>query len=167
MDYVRVCAIDAGTRNFAWCVVDNLNWKVPLHWKKEDLWAPKPGRRLTPTKEDIIDITVAWARTNWQTLDSCDVVVLEKQIRTPFIVMNTVLNTLFYDRCVQVHPMTVGSFFKLPKKRIDKKAAGIRVVNLHADLPVALKTDDLADAWLMAVYLLIEKQGISKQDLRE
>ncbi len=164
MDYMRVCAIDAGTRNFAWCIVDNNNWRDPLHWQREDLWVPRAGRRGTPTKDDIIDITVKWVNAHRALLDTCDLVVLERQMRVPYIIMNTVIHTSFYGKCEQVHPMTVGSFWKLPKKREAKKRAGVAVAQHFAEIPRAVKTDDLADAWLMAVYYLVQRKAISAME---
>jgi hypothetical protein len=168
MDYVRVCAIDAGTRNFAYCFVDNLHWREPLRWTKEDLWREQPNRRRTPTKEDVVAITVAWCRRNAAALAECDYVVLENQIRIPFIVMNTVIQALHYDKCVSVHPMTVGAYYGLPKTREAKKAAGIAVVVRNGvNFGVANgKIDDLADAWLMAVYQLIQTGALSEHFLK-
>ena len=165
MDYLRVCAIDAGTRNFAWCVVDNTYWREPLVWRKEDLWAPKPQRRSVPTKEDIIVITMEWIAANRDALNDCDLIVLEKQMRTPFIITNTVINTCFYGKTVQVHPMTIGAYWKLPKTRARKKPAGVEVVSRHAVIPRTAKPDDLADTWMMAVYYLISKGAISASQL--
>ncbi len=164
-EYLRVCAIDAGTRNFAFCIVDSVNWRQPLHWQKVDLWAPQVGRRLTPTKDDIVCITREWCRTNWSILRECDHIVLENQLRTPFIIMNTVIQTLFFNTCSVIHPMTVAAFFKLPKTRAEKKLAGVAVVGRYTQIDKKLgKVDDLADAWLMAVHKLQAENGISKKE---
>ena len=166
MDYLRVCAIDAGTRNFAFCVVDNMSWKDPLVWRHEDLWAPARGKRSKPTKVQMVDLTYAWCRRNADMLQDCDVILLETQMRTPFIIMNTVIHSLYYSKVQVVSPMTIASFFQLPKTRDAKKAAGVRTVELHAEIPLQrYKADDLADAWLMAVYGLVQRGAISKQSL--
>lgn len=167
-DYFRVCAIDAGYRNFAWCVVDNFSYGAPLEWHHEDLWPPKPGRNGKPTKEDLVAITVAWARRNWAALTACDSIVLENQMRIPFIVMNSALHALFFKRVRVVHPMTVAALFRLPKTREAKKAAGVKTVLLNcptAPQAGGRKLDDMADAWLMAVFQLIALKGISANDI--
>ncbi len=162
MDYVRVCAIDAGTRNFAFCVCDNFSWRAPGFWKREDLWAPKPGRRQKPTLQDVIAITHAWCMRNRRMLEVCDVVVLENQIRKPFIAMNTVIQALHFAKTVIAHPMTVARFFDLPKQREPKKKATVALCKEHCDIPKSNgKEDDLADAWMMAVYTLVQRKAIS------
>jgi Poxvirus A22 protein len=165
-DYKRVCAIDAGYRNFAYCIVDNNNWRKPLHWHKEDLWKPEAGKRGVPTKEDVVRITHEWCRLHWKQLRECDCIVLENQLRTPFIIMNTVIHALFFNRCSVVHPMTVAAFFKLPKTRAEKKAASVVAVGAYAEIDTQLrKVDDLADAWLMAVWKLVQEGAISRKEL--
>ncbi len=167
-DYVRVCAIDAGTRNFAYCVVDNFTWNAPLRWKKEDLWAPEPGRRRKPTKEDILYLTYAWVDRNKSWLDHCDVIVLENQMRTPFIIMNTVIHTAFFNKTISVSPMTIAAYFKLPKTREAKKPAAVNVAKSYCVMDEkVVKPDDLADAWLMAVWGLIQKGGVSSKILNQ
>lgn len=161
----RVCAIDAGTRNFAFCTVDAHNWTKPLHWQKVDLWPPSRHRKQKPTRQDVIRITRNWVYDNRTMLDECDVIVLERQMRDTFIIMNTVIQTLLFDKCQVVAPVTVGAFYQLPRKRADKKAAGIEAVQLYAEIPKSVKTDDLADAWLMAVYGLIQQRALPKQAL--
>ncbi len=165
-DYACVCAIDVGYRNMAFCVVDNNNWRKPLVWQKVDLWAPAAGRRGVPTKDDVLRITHDWCRANWKLLRACDAIVLENQLRTPFIIMNTVIQALFLSRTTVVHPMTVASFFKLPKTRAEKKVAGILAVGAYAEIDTKSgKVDDLADAWLMATWKLVQLGAISVKEL--
>jgi len=165
MDYQRVCAIDPGTRNFSYCVVDNNNWREPLRWGKEDLWAPAAGKRGKPTKEQVVGITHAWCDRNHAWLRECDIIMIEGQIRKQFIVMQTVIHALYYVKVRIVHPMTVGSFFRFPPTREEKKAATVRFVVRHATIPATDKQDDYADAWCMAVYCLIKRGAISKLEL--
>ncbi len=167
-DYVRVCAIDAGYRNFAYCVVDNNNWRQPLVWNKVDLWAPAAGKRGVPTKDDLVRITHEWCRSNWKLLRGCDCIILENQLRVPFIIINTVIQALFFNKCSVVHPMTVAAFFKLPKTRAEKKVAGVLTVGAYAQIDTQRgKVDDLADAWLMAVWKLVQQGAVSAKELKE
>ncbi len=150
-DFWQVTAIDVGLRNFAWCT---LNPQDIVAHDKIDLWAPAPGRRRHPTRTDLVRITRDWCLTHGALLAASDRIVLEHQLRQPFILMNTVIQTLYYDKVVIVHPMTVGAHFKLPAKREAKKAKGIEVAQAHGVHLPAGKQDDLADAWLMAKWQL-------------
>ena len=167
MDYVRVCAIDVGTRNFAYCVVDNNHWREPRQWNRVDLWEPKAGRSRKPSTDDVVCITHRWCDENRQMLLECDVIMLEKQMRTTFIVMNTVIQSLFFTRTRVVSPMTVGSFFNLPKTREAKKAAGVSVCRKYArvdDVAQVGKLDDLADTWMMAMYGLVQRGALTASE---
>ncbi len=158
--------MDGGTRNFAYCVLDNTTWRAPLVWKKEDLWAPKPGRRAKPSKDDVLRLTYEWCMQNKQMLLDCDRIVLENQIRDPYIVMNTVIHTCFYSRTHSVSPMTIATFFKLPRTRREKKICGVETVKRFAMFPQDYeKVDDLADAWMMAVHELIALKALYREDL--
>ncbi len=166
-DYTRVCAIDVGYRNFAYCVVDNLNWKTPVHIGNIDLWSDEPNRRRQPTKEDCVEITVKWIAANKAMLKDCDVIILENQLRTSFIIMNAVIHALCFSKTKVIHPMTVASFWKLPKTRIKKKPAGVAVAQANGVVfgKKHYKLDDLADAWLMAVHALVLRKAISAKEL--
>lgn len=162
----RVCAIDCGTRNFAWCVVDRFDIRSPVVWRLEDLWAPAPGRRRHPTKVDSVGMAVRWVRANFDMLRTCDAIVLENQMRETFIVLNSAIHALLYDRVDVVHPMTVGTFWGLPTDRENKKLQGIACCKANgARLAETGKQDDLADVWLMAVYYLHLKGAIPLSSL--
>jgi len=164
MDFRRVCAVDVGYRNFAFCVLDSSGIDTPVEWKHEDLWAPKPGRRGKPNKDDLVEITYAWCVRNRDLLATCDGIILENQMRKGFIVMNTVIRTYFHDKTRVVHPMTVGSFFKMPKTRVQKKEFGVLLAKEHMpNWNCTTKADDLADAWLMACYGLVQMGALSKK----
>ena len=151
-DYKQVTAIDAGYRNFAWCTLDNV--QGVLQHEVVDLWAPQANRRRHPARNDLVEITRNWCLAHKQLLDDSDYIVLENQIRAPYICMNTVIQALYFDKVEVVHPMTVGAYWHLPTKREHKKAAGVATVLRHGvHLPPG-KQDDLADAWLMAQWRL-------------
>ena len=160
-EYVNVLAIDVGYRNFAWCCVDSENWQSPTQWQLQDLWKFKVGRRNTPTRDDLVEMMVKWYERNKTMIDTVDYVVLENQMRTPFIVMNVVLQTLMYGKVTIVHPMTVGAFWKLPVTRAEKKAKGVKICEQFTGKKLkGEKVDDLADSWLMAVWLLHKHKGV-------
>ncbi len=150
-DFWQVTAIDVGYRNFSWCT---LNRDGIISHDNVDLWAPKAKRRRQPTRSDLVAIAVQWCRDHQHLLDTSDKIVLENQMREPFIIMNTALHALYFDKVVIVHPMTVGSYWHLPKTREQKKAAGIRVAQQHGVVLCDGKQDDMADTWLMARWQL-------------
>jgi hypothetical protein len=155
-DFWQVTAIDVGYRNFSWCT---LNPDGILSHDNVDLWAPRAKRRRQPTRNDLVAITVQWCREHAQLLDSSDRIVLENQMRDPFIVMNTVVQALYYNKVVIVHPMTVGSYWRLPTTRVQKKAAGVAVAQQHGVVLCQGKQDDMADTWLMAQWQLRQMNG--------
>jgi hypothetical protein len=70
---------------------------------------------------------------------------------------------LFYDKVRVVHPFTMCNFWGLPRTRAEKKAATVELVRHHiAVFPVSGKADDLADAWIMAVWHLIDLGVLAK-----
>lgn len=164
MDFRCVLAIDAGLRNFAYCKVDSQNWRQPLAWRQVDLWAPHPNRRVKPTEHEFLEIAHAWFQQNSALFEDVDVVIFERQIRAPFKIMNAVLQTLCFEKHWEVGAMTVAAFWNLPKTRAAKKAAGVEIVKQFAEIPPSYngKEDDMADAWLMAVYALVQRRGLSK-----
>ncbi len=159
VQYKNVVAIDAGYRNLAVCNVDNTDWQQPAHWVAEDLWKPRKGRRSVPTNNDCVEQATYWVRANKKMLDEADAIVLENQMRDRFIIINTVIQSHYLEKTFVVHPMTVAAFWKLPKTRELKKEAAIEVVKrngVEITRKGGAKLDDLADAWLMAVYWMIE-----------
>lgn len=114
-----------------------------------------------------MDITHAWCKRNEEMIKACDFVVLENQLRKTFIIMNTVIATYFYGKVTVAHPMTVGTFFKLSKTRDQKKRDGLAVCRSFATMPNEAKADDLADAWMMCVWMLVQKGAVSKRYFSE
>ena len=166
-EYKFVVAIDAGYRNFAVCAADNTDWQQPRTWYTEDLWKKRPGRRTEPDKNDCVEIALLWCKRNKRILDAADAIVLENQMRTPYIIINATIQALYFAKCTVVHPMSVAAFWQLPKTRELKKAAGVAVVQANGAVLSRAnegKLDDMADAWLMAVYFLVEL-GAVREDM--
>lgn len=118
---------------------------------------------MTPNDEDLVAITLKFCQDNQAVLRMCDAVVLERQMRRAFVIMNTVISTFFHGRVRVVTPLKVSNFFHLPSTRSAKKAATIALaIKNGLQFPPAPKNDDLADAWMMALYVLIDMQGLGK-----
>lgn len=159
-------AIDPGTRNFAWCVVDTLCWRDPVQWQVRNICAG--NKRTMPTEDEARTAVANWVALFGASFAHVDAVVIERQMREPFKTIVTAIHTWFYSkRPTVVHPMTVASVFNLPKQRVAKKAATVALVQRYATIPPRLndKLDDLADAWLLGVWALIELGGISKLEI--
>lgn len=168
MDWKRVCAIDVGYRNFAWCALDSTNWQAPDAWCVVDMWKPRKGRRLKPTTEQAVELMVEWVEEHKILLQGCDVIVLERQLRSPFLEMNAALLALLHGRVKTVNTMTVAATFHLPKKRALKKLATVELCQRSVqNMPKTAtgKLDDLADAWAMAMHELIQRKGASIDSL--
>lgn len=147
----RVCGIDVGYRNFAWCVLDSDQPYKPVVWTKEDL---RPNKRGTPSHTEAVQMALAWVNANREMLDSCDALILESQMRDVFLIMNAAIQARFFPKTHEVHPHAMGAYFRLPRKREAKKAAMINIVKEQCpDLcQKTLKLDDLCDAWGLAFY---------------
>jgi len=155
-DFWQVTAIDVGYRNFSWCT---LNPHGIVSHDTVDLWQPQPKRRRQPTRSDLVAITRQWCLANDDLLRSSDRIVLENQMRDPFIVMNVVIHALYFDKVVVVHPMTVGSYWHLPHTRVQKKAAAVTLAQQHGVVLPSGKQDDAADTYLMAMWELRQMNG--------
>jgi len=151
MDYRCVIAIDAGYKNFAWCFLDSNIVKKPF-WQRQCLW----HGRAPPDETSIIAMTLRWLEGHRELLNIASAIVLEKQMRTPFQVMNAVIHSQYFDKCQQVDPRTIGAYWHLPRKREAKKEAGIETVRANGvEIPNG-KCDDVCDAWLMARWKLVD-----------
>lgn len=168
LNFASVVAIDVGYRNFAVCAVDTHHWDDPHHFVAEDLWPRRVDRKVVPTRDDCVEIALLWMQRNRALLQAADAIVLESQMRVPFVIMNTVIQAAYFDKTHVVHPQTVGAFWRLPRTRELKKAAGVRTALLN-DVPLVRanggKLDDMADAWLMAVYWLVQIGALGEEQL--
>lgn len=166
MKGVRVLALDVGTRNLGVALVSSDQVRKPEQWLRVDLMGKKRLSQKQADPESIVRATVHWVRNHKAWFDSCDAIVLERQMRTPFIVMNAVISALYLEKVQIVHPLTVGKFWGLPTTRVAKKAAGVACVAQNGALipkDAHGKYDDMADAYLMAVFQLVQMKGVSEQ----
>lgn len=161
-DYCRVCAIDVGYKNFAYCIVDNVSYPAPVTLTRQCLWRSK----ARPSVSDAVQMIVAWCKTHDNMLAECDHIVLENQLRPVFIAMNAALEALHPTKVTVVNPRTVGAFWRLPTKREPKKLAAIqRLISNGIGVPAG-KADDMADAWLMAAYQMVQAGAWHEDDLK-
>ncbi len=146
---MNVLAIDAGFRNFSWVSLVAGNWRAPYQWGKADICPDNPK----PSHQDLRIATVRWCDDNHGILDAAQHIVLERQIKPKFIIINTVVFARYPGKTVEYSPKTVGKFHGLPGDRSAKKKAAVDLVARNLELPrIYKKKDDLADAMLLAIY---------------
>jgi hypothetical protein len=94
-----------------------------------------------------------WVDENWRLLDAADVIVIETQMRSPFLEMNTVIKTRFDGKVVSVTPRAIISKFRLAPKRALKKRATMQICDaLFAAAPA--ENPDACDAALFILWYL-------------
>ena len=153
---MKVLGIDMGYANLAWCIIDtDHDQHRPTHWKVERILTAKKGNA---TMDECFDAIVGWVNSHFKLFVGCDAVVLERQMKKRYIVMNTVVRTIFRGKTYMAAPTTVQKFFGLPRGRDLKKKAAIELCEEYLDgLPtVKQKQDDMADAALLALYHLFK-----------
>ena len=151
-------AIDVGIKNLGFCVYDLVDKKV-VDWRNVALCTT---HRYVPG--DNVGLVMNFVRSNAQWFQSCNKLIIEKQIRCNMRIIEAVFHTLFFDRCVCVHAKNVKMHFGTSMKNYkDNKRRAIEYV--AANLPVfapgweesfhaSSKKDDLADALLLIQYYL-------------
>ncbi|MGB0548739.1 MAG: hypothetical protein ACPGR8_06355 [Limisphaerales bacterium] len=142
---MRVIGVDAGYRNLAWSTL--LNGRA-MAWRHVDLWR---GRRGRPSRDDMFRITLDWLRAHHEEFTRADAIVLERQMKVPFIIQNVVIRSHFPDKTFIVSPMTICAFYGIPKKRKAKKAATIAALQ-RAGFSCHVKCDHRYDAMSLALY---------------
>ena len=143
----RVLGIDAGYKNFAYCELQE-GIKRPFTWKNLALFEG------VYDEEKLFAGTMQWCLDNADLLESVDRIVLERQMKMKFAVINTVIRSLHYKKTIVVNPLTVGKHYGLPRTRSEKKKAAVNYVSKLCAFPASAtrKKDDLADSYLLAHY---------------
>ena len=145
-----VLGIDVGYKNFAYCFIRDGRWRKPLIWENISLFQGKYNEKKA------FDALLSWTRKEQDMLRQADAIVLEKQMARKFVIMNTVIRTLFWQKCTEVSPLTISKDFHIPRERLAKKRAAIELASANASFPLGAtaKKDDLADAYLLALWHL-------------
>jgi Poxvirus A22 protein len=164
---MRVLAIDVGIRNLAFCCLED---GCLLAWANE----PLAGAEYKPT--DTVHHVMRFVEAHRQLFDSCDKLVIERQMRVNMRVVEAALHALFYAKCTIVHARTIKARFGLCKRNYQQnKAAAVACVDdllagntaeLAAAYRAARKRDDLADAYLMALFFSDGEQWPTKSASR-
>lgn len=148
-----IVGIDAGYRNFAVCVLDANSGKLQS-WSVSDLVPHIKGK---PTVAQIGAGVHMWLEQSRKLLERTSFIMLETQMRKPFMVMNALIMGFCIALRVptmELHPKTMAKHFGLRQKREDKKADGIALITKmwgKDAFPDHHKLDDLADSALLAL----------------
>ena len=153
----RVIGIDAGWKNLAICAIDAGNYQKPVHWQLYTIMEPPYIR-----EKFLGAVQRFFEREDVKTLlRSADLIVLERQLQEKYACLNCKVRFEFWENTIEVHPSTVGKQYGLSKDRKSKKKEAVVLAQKNAVFPrVKGKKDDLADAFLMAMYGLQQKHKI-------
>tara|TARA_Y100000768_G_scaffold36748_1_gene24014 strand:- start:1585 stop:2094 length:510 start_codon:yes stop_codon:yes gene_type:complete len=156
-----VVAIDVGVKNLSLCVYDFLCNQV-VHWANVSL---THGRYLPAHNVQYVRDFVNSQRRYF---DGASMVVVERQMRCNMRIIESVLQTLFFDRCVVISPRSVKAHYGLSTRnyRANKVKAVEWAQLFVANNPTIFanstsdtfvgsrKKDDLADSLLLVMYYL-------------
>jgi len=145
---MRVLGIDAGFANLAYCEVNSEDPTHPIRWACVRIMEEKFS------EEKFFKAAYDWVQSDMMKpiFEAVDRIVLERQMTPKFAIVNHIIRALYYHKTVEYNPQTVGSHFGLARDRATKKKDAIRIVSAVAAFPVSKKKDDLADAYLLAIY---------------
>ncbi len=162
---MRVLGIDMGYANFAWCLIDTeVSVTRPTHWVVERIWTkPARSKKWKPTNDQLFEAMYSWCDQHDTLLRGVDAILLERQMRDKFIIMNTVIRTRYHGKIEMLHPSSVARTFHLRTGRDKKKADAVKICEHNMEgLPKGKrKRDDMADAALMCLHHLNKKQALS------
>jgi hypothetical protein len=151
-----VLAVDVGIRNLAICAMDTAHGIV--HWANEPLSTGpyQPQYNVQYVHEFLARNAALFALA--------DEIVVEKQMRVNMRIIEAVIHSRYFDKCKVVHPRTIKAAFGLGRgnyalnKRASVDFVQARLQSLEEPsnwrdfFANARKRDDLADAYIMALF---------------
>jgi hypothetical protein len=157
-----IVAIDVGIKNVGLTVFDFCQSKI-VFW---DCVSLVPNGRYVPMNN--VDYVRDFVKRYEHYFDSAQKVLIERQIRCNMRIVEAVLQTLFYDKCLIISARSVKAHYDLSTKNYKQnKAKAVEWVsnfvknNADAFYPAARecfsqrsKQDDLADSLLLVLYYL-------------
>ena len=156
-------AIDVGIKNLGMCVFDFVKGKF-VFWDNISL---VPGGRYIPSNN--VQYVKSFVERYQCFFDEASHVLVERQMRCNMRIVEAVLQTLFFDRCVIINARSVKAHYNIGMRnyRLNKARAvqwaddfvknnGSSAFETHALSAFATqnKRDDLADSLLLVAYYL-------------
>ena len=157
-----ILAIDPGLRNLAWCLMEN---GVVKDINRTDIFCGELIQSYT-----AFDAISAFCDRIDHIFQRADMVVIERQfvdnkikLSSCLSIVQTVLQCRSYKRHMLVHAGTIKKFFRTHRgtHKLNKIAAVERATEYAPCMFGSMggKLDDLADAFLLALYAHIQYRG--------
>ena len=157
-----IIAIDVGIKNVGLCVFDFATAKF-VFWDNVSL---VPNGRYLPA--DNVQYVRNFVARYQSFFDDSAVVLVERQMRCNMRIVEAVIQTLFFDKCLVISARSVKAHYNLGTKnyRLNKQRAvtwaeafvknNAAVFENGVVTPFAVKSkrDDLADSLLLVTYYL-------------
>jgi hypothetical protein len=167
-----IVAIDVGIKNLGLCVFDFCSSKV-VHW---DCVSLVPNGKYIPANN--VDYVRGFVSRYSHFFEQAGKIIIERQIRCNMRIVEAVLQTMFFERCLVISARSVKVHYDLSTKnyRANKQKAVQWVtqfirVNEAAFETTALgafqaknKQDDLADSLLLVLYYLDTYSNLFNDD---
>lgn len=155
-------SVDVGVRNLGICVFDFTTSQV-VYWQSCSLVQNGP---YSPSQN--VQYVKAFVDRHQHFFTDASVVVVERQMRLNMRIIEAILQTMFYERCIVMQPSVVKKHYNLStgsyrgnKDRAIKWADMFVQHNPHAFTTgitdayrASAKKDDFADALVMLLYYL-------------
>jgi hypothetical protein len=170
-----IVAIDVGIKNLGLCVFDFCSSKV-VHW---DCVSLVPNGRYIPANN--VEYVRKFIERYNHYFTCAQKVLIERQIRCNMRIVEAILQTMFYERCIVISARSVKVHYDLSTKnyRANKQKAVAWAGQFIRANPQAFeatctnnwserrKQDDLADSLLLVMYYLdtYSNQLFSKADV--
>ena len=155
-----VIAIDVGIKNLGICVYDFCTSKV-VYWDNATI---VPNGRYAPAQNVQYVRDFVWKHQ--ELFNNCAALVIERQMRCNMRIIESVFQTLYYDRCHVINARCVKMHYGLSTRnyRLNKQKAVEWATNYTQNNPDVFvegidfathkKKDDLADCLLLVMYYL-------------
>jgi hypothetical protein len=157
-----IIAIDVGIKNLALCCYDFVTSRV-VHWDNVTL---VPGGRYVPAQN--VQYVRDFVHRHTHLFQNAAVVIVERQMRCNMRIIESVIQSMFFERCKVINARSVKMHYGLStrnyranKAKAVEWAKDFTAANAHAFAPQIVdvfhrggKQDDLADALLLVMYYL-------------
>lgn len=155
-------AIDVGIKNLSLCAYDFVTSKV-IHWANTSL---VPNGRYSPALN--VHYVREFVNRHHNLFRCAAVVIIERQMRCNMRIIEAVLQTMFFDRCLVISARSVKAHYDLSTRnyRANKAKAiewtrafiernpGCFEEHIAEGFTRGPKQDDLADSLLLLMYYL-------------
>ena len=107
-----VVAIDVGIKNLGLCVFDFVTNMI-VHWECANL---VPSGRYIPANN--VEYVRDFVKRNDYYFTNAATVLVERQIRCNMRIIEAVLNTLFFEKCIVISARSVKMHYNLSMKNL-------------------------------------------------